>query len=255
MDMTTNFNQNNSQYGTELQMNRDSEGGNFTEGMDAFSDKAIRNNFIKKVYTILTAQLLWTCGIICTFVFIEPVKRFMQEHRYIMYIAMGVYLVLVIVLACCEGPRRKFPLNMVILFILTTALSVMLGSVAASTSKEAVLIAAGSTAAITLALTFFAFQTKYDFTGFGPYLFVATICLMLFGLFCGIFRNNYANIAYGALGALLFSIYLVYDTQLIIGGKHKYSISPEEYIMAALNLYIDIAYIFMSILNLAGSSD
>lgn len=42
------------------------------------------------------------------------------------------------------------------------------------------------------------------------------------------------------------------DTQLILGGKHKYSISPEEYIFAALNLYLDIVTIFLLLLQLIG---
>lgn len=70
------------------------------------------------------------------------------------------------------------------------------------------------------------------------------------------------------MGAALFCIYLVYDTQLMIGkhllvtwtviersfagGKHKYSISPEEYIFAALSLYLDVILIFQYILTLLG---
>jgi len=42
------------------------------------------------------------------------------------------------------------------------------------------------------------------------------------------------------------------DTQLILGGKHKYSINPEEYIFAALNLYLDIITIFLLLLQLIG---
>jgi FtsH-binding integral membrane protein len=61
-------------------------------------------------------------------------------------------------------------------------------------------------------------------------------------------------IVYASLGALIFSIYLVYDTQLMMGGKHKYSITPEEYIFAALNLYLDIINIFMYILMILGAS-
>ena len=38
------------------------------------------------------------------------------------------------------------------------------------------------------------------------------------------------NLLYASLGALVFSLYLVFDTQLMLGGSHKYSISPEEYI-------------------------
>ena len=40
----------------------------------------------------------------------------------------------------------------------------------------------------------------------------------------------------------------------MLGGKHKYSLSPEEYIFAALNLYLDIINIFMYLLGIIGSS-
>ena len=46
--------------------------------------------------------------------------------------------------------------------------------------------------------------------------------------------------------------YLVFDTQMMLGGKHKYSLSPEEYIFAALNLYLDIINMFLFILALFG---
>ncbi|XP_047534996.1 uncharacterized protein LOC125069520 [Vanessa atalanta] len=75
-----------------------------------------------------------------------------------------------------------------------------------------------------------------------------------FGILAIIFRSNILNILYAAAGALIFSLYLVYDTQLMMGGKHKYSISPEEYIFAALNLYLDIVNIFLFILTIIGMS-
>ena len=53
--------------------------------------------------------------------------------------------------------------------------------------------------------------------------------------------------------ALLFSLYLIYDTQLIIGGK-KHSISPEEHIYASISLYIDVVYIFLAILGIGGNN-
>ena len=39
-----------------------------------FSDKAIRRNFLLKVYSILLVQLVITGAIIACFLFIEPVK-------------------------------------------------------------------------------------------------------------------------------------------------------------------------------------
>ncbi len=47
--------------------------------------------------------------------------------------------------------------------------------------------------------------------------------------------------------------YLVIDTQLMLGGKHKYSLSPEEYIFAALNLYLDVTILSMCILMIVGA--
>ncbi len=53
---------------------------------------------------------------------------------------------------------------------------------------------------------------------------------------------------------LLLFQYLVFDTQLMLGGKHKYTISPEEYIFAALNLYLDIINLFMFLLSIIGQA-
>ena len=68
------------------------------------------------------------------------------------------------------------------------------------------------------------------------------------------FTYRYAIIAYGAAGALVFMVYIVYDTQLMIGGKHKYSLDPEEYVFAALNLYLDIINLFLYLLSMIGAS-
>lgn len=55
------------------------------------------------------------------------------------------------------------------------------------------------------------------------------------------------------LGVLIFGLYLIFDTQLILGkGRHKLSI--DDYVLGALILYIDIIMIFIYILSLAGSS-
>lgn len=110
------------------------------------------------------------------------------------------------------------------------------------------------TAIITFSLTIFAFQTKWDFTTMGGVLFVGVIILFILAIFALIFPGRTLMLVYASLGALIFCIYLVYDIQLMMGGKHKYSISPEEYIFAALNLYVDIVNIFMYILMLIGAA-
>ncbi|CAM6053322.1 unnamed protein product, partial [Sphagnum tenellum] len=160
-----------------------------------------------------------------------------------------------IAMVCCESVRRKAPTNFIFLGIFTACEGFMLGSISAAFEADAVLIAAGATAAVTLGLTAFAFQSKWDFTACGGMLCGMLVILMFAGILMAFMPyNKFAMIGYGCVGALIFSMYIVYDTQLMMGGSHKYSISPEEYIFAALNLYLDIINLFLYILMIVGAS-
>ena len=111
------------------------------------------------------------------------------------------------------------------------------------TGDQIVLIALGATLALVLSLTLFAFQTKFDFTGAAPYIFATVMLFAVFGLIAGIWLWKYwtFNIIYAALAVLLFSFILIFDTQKIVGGKHKrYQYSLDDYVFAALSLYIDM---------------
>ena len=47
--------------------------------------------------------------------------------------------------------------------------------------------------------------------------------------------------------------FLIFDTQMVVGGqKRRYQLSPEEHIFGALQLYLDIVYIFLIVLSLVG---
>ena len=61
-------------------------------------------------------------------------------------------------------------------------------------------------------------------------------------------------IGYGVAGALIFSLYIIYDTQLMMGGKHEYALDPEEYVFASLNIYLDVINLFLYILMIVGGS-
>jgi len=224
-------------------------------GMQSFSDKAVRRGFIKKVYGILMLQLILTGGIIAAFMGIEPLRLYTQKNQWIYFTSFGVMMVCMIAMVCCEGARRKAPTNYIFLGVFTAAEGLMLGSVCVYFDADAVLIAVGICAAVTLALTLFAFQTKIDFTNCGGMLCALLMILMLAGILMGFMPyEKWAMIGYGSAGALIFSLYIVYDTQLMMGGKHKYSLSPEEYVFAALSLYLDIINLFLYILMIIGAA-
>lgn len=217
-----------------------------------FSEKSIRMGFIRKVYAILLCQLTVTMLFIVLFLYVKEISEFSRNHPWLWWVAFALTIVCLIALACCPDVRRKHPLNLIFLAIFTICESVLLGAVASCYESTEVLMAVGITAAVALGLTIFAFQTKWDFTMCSGALLVLLIVLIVFGILCAFIRSNILGIVYASLGALVFSMYLVFDTQLMLGGKHQYALSPEEYIFAALNLYLDIVNLFMFILNIIG---
>ena len=60
---------------------------------------------------------------------------------------------------------------------------------------------------------------------------------------CKIIQNT--AIGLGTVGALLSCLYVVYDTQMMLGGQHRYALDPEDYVFASLNLYLDVINIFL----------
>lgn len=64
-------------------------------------------------------------------------------------------------------------------------------------------------------------------------------------------RNPKVYLVYSALATLLFCIYLVFDTQLVIG-RFRNSYSFDNAYMAALQLYTDIMQIFVQIVRIMG---
>lgn len=218
-----------------------------------FSDGNVRRGFIKKVYLILMLQLLVTVGIICAFLYWPELREWTWDNSWFPYVMLVTTLILVICMSCCDSLRRRVPLNFIALGLFTIAEGLMLGALAAFFNAEAVMWAMGATALVSLALSLFAFQTKFDFTMLNGVLWVFLWTLLSFCLLCAILRSQYLYIVYACLGTLLFSVYLVFDTQLILGGKHrKYEVSPEEYVFAALNLYLDIVTLFLLLLQLIG---
>ena len=225
------------------------------DGQFSFDEISIRHGFIRKVYAILSVQLLVTLGFIALFVFVDDIRLYVEDQPWMLIVAMILTFVLLIALVCFESLRRQTPTNFILLGLFTLCESFLLGVISSQYDTKIVLVAITVTAIVAVSLTIFAFQTKIDFTIYSGLMFVVLICLIVFGIIAIIFPNDILTAVYGSLGALVFSAYLVIDTQMMIGGKHRYSLSPEEYIFAAINLYLDIINIFLYILTILSALD
>lgn len=107
------------------------------------------------------------------------------------------------------------------------------------------------TALIVVALTAFAMFTSMDFVILGPVLIIIlSMAVMMSMIFMFVFFfNDKLRVVYCTIGVIIFSIYLVMDTQLIMGGK-RYEIEVDDYILGAIILYTDIVMIFLYLLRI-----
>ncbi|CAF2562956.1 unnamed protein product [Rotaria sp. Silwood2] len=223
--------------------------GNFT----GLENKEIRRAFIRKVYLMLLIQLSITFGLIAVFHFTPLIREYVQspDGRWLYFASYVAFLVTYFVLVCSKNAGRKFPLNLILLAIVTLSMGYMMGMISAYYKIESVLIAFGITVFVCFGVTLFSFQTKYDFTSCFGILFVVSLALLAFGIVCIFTYSRMMHTIYAGLGAVAFSIFLAVDTQLIMGGK-RHEISPEDHVFASLMLYIDVIYIFVYILSLFG---
>ena len=95
-------------------------------------------------------------------------------------------------------------------------------------------------------LSLFAMNTKKDFTTMGKMLFIALIVLVVGSLINIFLGSPILQVAIAGIGAILFSAFILYDTQNIIRGAYE---TPVE---GAIALYLDFFNLFVSLLQILG---
>lgn len=197
-----------------------------------------RSEFIKKTYQFLAASLLAaTAG------------------AYV-GMSMGVkpsFLLLILEIGLLIGLMfaRKNPTLAVVLlfaftfvsgFTLAPTLNFYLASGMGSVITQAFLL----TTVAFGGLSVFAFNTKRDFTSMGKMLFI-TLIVVLVAIIINIFMQSpVLQIVIASVCAILFSAYILYDTQNIIRGNYD---SP---ILGAVALYLDIINLFVALIQILG---
>jgi len=207
------------------------------------SSVEIRLAFVRKVYTILLIQILATTIVAGLLSQSNSAIFWVQNNVWTLFVSLfGTF----IVLGLLYWKRHSHPLNFGLLGLFTLMEAFTLGVLTAFYDNVIVLQALLITTGVFLGLTLFTLQSKYDFSGMGPWLFGGLIALVTTG-FVGVFIpfSSTFNLIYAIGGTLLFSGYIVYDTYLI-----NRRLSPDEYIMGAISLYLDFINLFLNILRL-----
>ncbi|XP_028847299.1 protein lifeguard 3 isoform X2 [Denticeps clupeoides] len=187
----------------------------------------------------------------------DPVRSFVVQNPAVYWASFAIYFVTYIVLVCCEKPRRVFPWNLILLCVFTLAMSYMTGTISSYYDTKAVFLALLITAVVCVIVTVFCFQTKVDFTSCTGLFCVLAMVFLVIGIVTAIVLSfqyvPWLHMLYAAIGAIVYTLFLAYHTQLLMGNR-AYALSPEEYIYGALALYVDIVQIFMFLVQITGAS-
>ncbi|KAH7973421.1 hypothetical protein HPB49_000896 [Dermacentor silvarum] len=93
-----------------------------------FDNKVIRMGFIRKVYAILSLQLIVTSVIISIFILIPELTEFAKSPKGQILIGATSILsmIIILVLVCCQNIARSHPTNMILLSVFTVLTGVSL---------------------------------------------------------------------------------------------------------------------------------
>ena len=210
----------------------------------------LKKGFIKKVYGIFTVQILITI-LISLIGFIHEVNEYFQKNNWPGLTFGIISLVILMFLMIFRNLSKKVPINYVLLFMFTITNGLYLAYAFARVNDwKTIVTAATMTFSVCTILTIYSFSLKLttDFSKLNAILLVLIVCTILLGLF-SIFFNSYFKILICSLGVFLFGVYLVIDTQLIIGNL-GISYSVDDYIFAALSIYNDVFQIFLYLLRI-----
>lgn len=215
-------------------------------------DASIRHGFIRKVYGIVLAQVVLTGAVAFTMMRVEPLAAFSFANWW--WLSWVTTLSTFGLLLGCFFYKNEYPTNYLLLFGFTLIEAYTVGVVCAvyktagleSTVLQAFLLTAG----LFVALTLFAMQSRVEWSFLGAGLYGSLYLLIAAGLLGMLLRSDVLLTAYALAGAMCFCLFIIYDTYLITR-----KLGYDDYIVAAIELYLDILNLFLFLLSLLGRRD
>ena len=223
-------------------------------------NERISNNiykaFLVKVYGILSVQLFITLFLILFFQK-DSIKSYFLNRPFFTgflgIISFIAFLGCLFMLSAKQDLGKKVPYNYLTLLIITLTMSVMCALFALSYSFSIVFFCILLSVISSLVITIYAYSTDRDFSYIK--VLVAVIISQFGGFIFMVFALDITMLEKVCcfVATLLFGVYLVYDTQIILK-KYGEVYSIDDYIFASLQIYLDIARLFLAILATIGKS-
>jgi len=212
----------------------------------------IQADFVRKVYGILCSQLVFLVTICVAAIVIEPLRYGLIDIFKIPGLQFIIFIPTICVLCALMAYKDKHPVNYYLLAAFTLLTSVPIGAICAvyySVGLGVTLLqAALLTMAIFMALTAYAMYSGQDFSWMGACLSASLFGLIMWGCLAYLFGFK-VGLVYSSLGALIFCGFIVYDTWRVM---KEYG--PDDAIIAAIQLFLDIINLFLYILEILSRS-
>ena len=220
------------------------------------AEPIIRRQFAAKVLGQVFVMLLEVACICVLGMRSSPhtQKYLLGQGAWIMWSAVIVSFAVLLSFFCHPSLMYHVPQKYIVLGVFGASNGVLCMYATMQYTTASVLMVTGLTASVTLVLCIYAATTKRDFTTMGGALYTFLWLLIAFGILQIWFHDRILQLLVASGGALLFSFYLIYDLQLVLGGKHrKYQHSLDDDVLASIGIFLDIINLFLDLLSLFGN--
>lgn len=209
----------------------------------------IHKGFIWKVFCILLYQLTITSLMVIIAMTSSTISEFIRSNNIIYFAAIIISITCILLSLCSPALYKKIPINYILLTIFTICNGYLISSLTIISNPLNVTVAFILTFVTVIALTIYAWKSETDFTIYGGVLCSFLAMLVIGSLIMIFFTVSLIVLIIYICLSLCLAFYLVYDVQLLIGNKRN-KFDEEDYILATINLYLDIVNIFINLLRL-----
>jgi len=204
-----------------------------------------RATLVRRTYSLVLVSVLVTV-VGATFGLSQPqLMQAVAQHPFIAFFASLAPLLL------ATRKKTDFPFNIGLVLLFNFVMGVIISPALFFYSRQQPGLI-GQAAILTIGafglLTIYAFVSRRDFSAWGSFLIVG-LWVLIGTMFLNIFfRNQAVDLWLASVAVLLFSGLLVFDTWRL-----RNVFGPDEYVGAAVQIYLDLLNIFMAVLRVMGN--
>lgn len=205
---------------------------------------AERATLVRRTYTLVFASVLVTIAGVAFAMSQPALMGAVARHPFITMICMFAPLFMALKF------RDAFPANIGLVFLFTFVEGVAISPIiyVMGRTNPAVIGQAGVlTASAFGVLTLYAWVSRRDFSAWGSFFTIGLWVLIATSLLNLFFQNATASLWIAGATVLVFSGLLIFDTWRL---RNVYG--PDDYVQAAVAIYLDLLNMFLAILSLLG---